>query len=104
VTKKKTDDAPTVSVGRINELVDVIVPRPGCVTDNGEAAALALVELANMAAGNGYSFAGEIDSGGCVAYYIARAAFTRTQHFEDALTGWQGNTIEAALEKKGDTR
>jgi hypothetical protein len=55
-----------------------------------------------MAAGNGYSFTAELDAGNSVASFIARAAFTRTGKFEEALTDWQGNTVEAALKEGGE--
>ena len=98
---------PAVTVERVNQLVDVIVPLPGCEGEGAEAVAvaLALVELANMTAGKGFSFRDGIDninSAEGAAYYIARRAFTRTPHFEDALEDWQDNTVEAALGKGGD--
>jgi hypothetical protein len=99
--KKKADDEPAITIERINELVGVIVPRPGCATENGEAVALALVELTKMVAGEGFSFSGDIDSGLGAAYYVARGAFERTGSFEDALEDWQDNTVEAALKKGG---
>jgi hypothetical protein len=88
----------TFSAERLNELVDVIVPRVGCDGPSGDVVALALVELVRTLTSSKTEYP-DGEDGEFHAGFVARRAFERTGRFEDALEDWEDDRFEAALKK-----
>jgi hypothetical protein len=95
------DDAPeVVTVERINKLVDIVVPALGCTGNDSNVVALALAELVSTLTSKKTKYA-DGEDGEWFAYFVARRAYMRTGHFEDALEDWQDKRVEGLLRKGG---
>lgn len=88
-----------VTVERIQELVDAIVPEAGCTGNGSDVVALALNELVTTLTSPKTEYAPGED-GDWFAYYVAERAFRKTNHYGGALEDWQGNIFEGVQKKE----
>ena len=89
-----------VTIERINQLVDAIVPLMDCEGPPADVVALALAELVDTLTNPRTKYASGED-GHWLAYFVARRAFKQTGKFEDAFEDWRDNRFESALKKGG---
>lgn len=95
------DGEKVVTVERINELTDVIVPERGCEGNSSDVVALALAELIETLTNPETKYAAGED-GHWFAYFVVHRAFTKTGQFEDSLEDWKENLFESARRREAE--